>query len=345
MMFNLESDVGDVICLYLAPDSVAGTAKIVVRSEGSEVLALTANEPRYALVEGGRHQTGQCGFRIDEEILPGLSGLQDLEICEAESGVLVYRRPPPEPLDKKIFRIETHLLPLWRLDDALKSRFQYFARGVDGHGRETTTQMFQLNHIHSVYLSGRILYSNYRHYIESKQFDTIFIMHHPYEEMAERLLMLGKIKKVGVGVLGMRENFSLNSTIEFAQSLPLHDESALRKKLYQMPSDVAHAMADPIVRQLTARSPDEPPRGRAVSTALDALASFTVFGLRRDPRTVRAAVAELAGLDPSSLPALDTLHPVGPLARSLKRSRAVEVLLEKDLELYDHIAHAFKKTA
>ena len=344
-MFNLEADSGDVVALYIVPDSVAGAPTVVARSGGSEVLSLPANETREALVAAGRHQTGKCGFRIDEGLLPGLKDMVDLELYDAETKLLVYRRPGPQYLDKKVFRIETHLFPLWRLDESLKPRFQYFARGVDAHGRETTTQLFQLNQVSSVYLSGRVLYSNYRHYIDTKRFYTIFVMHHPYEEMAERLLMLGQIKKVGVDVLGMRDSMSLHSTIEFAQSLPVHDEDALRKKLYRMPGDVAQVLANPVVRQLTARTPDEAPRGRAVSTALDELASLTVVGLRRDPRTLIRAVAELAEVNPNGLPDLVKLRPVGPLALALKRSRVVEVLLEQDLELYDHVANAFKKTA
>jgi hypothetical protein len=74
MLFNLEADVGDAIILYLVPDSVAGTATIVARSDGKEVLSLAANETCQALVDAGRHQTGECGFRVTEQMLPGLAG-------------------------------------------------------------------------------------------------------------------------------------------------------------------------------------------------------------------------------------------------------------------------------
>jgi len=344
MLFSLEADSGDSVALYLVPDSAAGVATIVARSNGKDVLSLPANEIRQAVVAAGRHQTGVCGFRIHERDLPGLAGMADLELYDAEMNLLIYRRPNARHLTKKILRIETHLFPLWRLDDTLKPRFQYFARGIEALGRETTTQLFLLNHVNSIYLSGRILYNNYRHYIDS-HFDTILVMHHPYEEMAERLLVLGQIKKLGVDALGMRDSMSLHSTIEFAQSLPVHDEDALRKALYKMPADVAHALSNPVVRQLTARTPDEMPPGRAVSTALDQLASFAIVGLRRQPETVLHAIAEMTECDPMGLPDFTKFRSVGSLARALKRSRIVDVLLEKDLELYDHVASAFKKLA
>jgi hypothetical protein len=341
MLFNLEADMGDTIVLYFVPDSAAGAPTIVARSNGEDVLSLSANETRQALVEAGRHQTGECGFRIRS---PGLAGMADLELYDADTNLLIYRRPSERRLRKKILRIETHLFPLWRLDDALKSKFQYFARGIDALGRETTTQLFLLNQVDSVFLSGRILFAAYRHYVDSN-FDTIFVMHHPYEEMAERLLVLGQIKKLGADALGVRDSMSLRSTIEFAQSLPVHDEEALRKALHKMPGSVAHALSNPVVRQLTARAPDEMPPGRAVSTALDVLASFAIVGLRRQPEPVLRAIAEMTGCDPAELPELNKFRSVGSLARALKRSRIVEPLLEKDLELYGHVAHAFKKLA
>ena len=343
-MFSLEADHGDVVRLYLVPDSASAVATIIARSQGRNLLALSANETRPVLVDAGRHLTGECGFRLDETLLPGLAAMDDLELYEAETRTLVYRRRDVGHVERKVLRIETHLFPLWRLDDSLKPRFQYFARGVDALGRETTTQLFQLSHANSVYVSGRVLYNAYRHYIDTRRFGTIFVMHHPYEEMAERLLVLGQIKKLSVDVLGMRDSLSLTSTIAFAQSLPLHDEAALVKALHAMPTDVAQTLVDPVTRQLTTRAPDEHPPRRALASALDALASFTVLGLRRDPASLLSAVGELALMDPAQMPPLAAFPHVTPLARALKRSRIVEVLLERDLELYNYIANAFKKT-
>jgi len=49
--------------------------------------------------------------------------------------------------------------------------------------------------------------------------------------------------------------------------------------------------------------------------------------------------------DPMGLPDFTKFRTVGSLGRVLKRSRIVDALLEKDLELYDHVASAFKKLA
>jgi hypothetical protein len=344
MLFNVEVDSGDSISLYVVPDNVSGVATVVARSDGQSIFSTPANELRQALVDAGRHQTGECGFRIHESALPGLSGLSDLELYDADTALLLYRRPKPHFTQKKVLRIETHLFPLWRLDEAMKSRFQYFSRGIDALGRETTTQMFLLHNINSVYLSGRILFSNYRHYVDS-HFDTIFVMHHPLEEMAERLLLLSQINRAPLDTLGMRDAMSLQSTIAFAQSLPFHDEDAMRKAVQKMPPNVAQSLSNPVVRQLTSRTPDEMPSGRAVSMALDHLSSFAIVGLRRRPATVVEAIAEWIGASHGELPRMNKIPRVESVARMLKRSRVVDILLEKDLELYNHIAAAFKKLA
>jgi hypothetical protein len=344
MLFNLEADTGAAIVGYVVPDGYSAVPAIVLRSKNKEVLVQPANEVRPALVVAGRHETGTCGFRIDETAAPGLSRMEDLELYEAQTNVLIYRRPQAHHLARKILRLETHLLPLWRLDNALKSQFQYSSLGIESLGRETTTQMFLLNHVNSVYVSGRLLYKNYVNHIESR-FETIFMMHNPYEEMAERLLVLQKIKTSGSNVLGMRDNLSMQSAMDFAHSLRFDDEAALTKALRKMPLTVANTLADPIVRQLTTTTPDEMPTGRSVSAALDLLASFAVVGLRRTAKTFLDAVGEFAGMDPATLPELSKYQSVATLARALKNSHEVDVLLEKDLELYQHVTSAFKKLA
>jgi hypothetical protein len=344
MLFSVESDTGTIVKLYLVPDGFSGEPSIVVRSNGEEVLAKPANEIRAGLVAAGRHATGACGFSIDENLLPSLGEMRDLEILDAATGLLIYRRAGPHVLNKSVLRLETHLFPLWRFDEALKPRFQYFSRGVEQLGRETTTQLFLLHQVKSAYLAGRILYKNFRHYIDS-HFETIFIMHNPYEELAERLLVYRQIKKVGADVLGVREGMIMQVAIEFAQSLPIHDEKALRRALNAMPSEVARTLANPVVRQLTTTTPDEMPRKGAVATALDLLGSFAVVGLRREAATFVSAVEEFMGMAPNSLPPIGRFAGVATLARALKRGGAVSPLLEKDLELYEHVSAAFKKLA
>ena len=340
MLFNVEEDRGDFISGYVVCDGFVETARIALSSRGAVVHECLAEHPREVLMTAGRHRTGLCGFALDEKAVPGLAAMSDLEIRDIASGALIYRRARAEHVMRRVLRLETHVFPLWRLDNALNAHFQYSANQIEAAGRETTTQMFVLSGVPSIYLSGRLLYRAFQQHIEG-HFDVIFSMHHPYEELAERLIVLGQIRKTGSGILGLRENMSLEPTMVFAQNLPLSNERELGRALREIPRPVARVLANPVVRQLTTSTPEEMPTKSAVSIALTTLSSFAVVGLRRAPGTFVRALSELMDLD-SEPPDSATLPGVAALARMLKRTREVEWLIEQDLALYNYIAEAYR---
>jgi len=343
VLFNLESDSGDAVCGYFVPDNFEEIPRITFVSGGKIVYEGLTDHPREVFVVHGRHRTGLCGFAVLEKDVPGLSGMSDLAVHEKTTGTLIYKRAQTDHVPKRMVRLETHLLPLWRLDNVLNRRFQYSANRIEASGRETTTQLFNLSGVRSVYLSGRVLYRAFQHYIEG-HFDVVFSMHHPYEELAERLIVMAQINRTGSAILGLRENMSLEPTMAYAQSLPLGDLRALGRALRDMPVAVAKVLANPVTRQLTTSTPEEMPGGRAVSSALTTLASFAVVGLRRAQTTFARAVEEFVGLD-ERLPTARELPGLTSLARLLKESREVEWLIEQDLVLYNHIADAYRACA
>lgn len=346
MYFRVLEDQGHFIVGYVVPDNYDGYCHLVVRSAGREVAAAPANELRHdlaGLIAVGRHRTGACGFTLDESLAPGLAEWADLTIHDAETEMLIYRRPNARHVQKRVLRLESHLYPLWRLDAALNARFQYTCNRIDNHGHETVTQFLLPYDTPSVYVSGRIFHERYRTHIE-QTFQVVFLMHHPLEELAERLVLLSRIKQDGENVLSMRDNISLRLAMEFAESLPFHDERALARQFRNMDGETARVFSNPVTRQLTATEPHEMPRKNSISRALDALASFAVVGLRRAPNAPMEALAGLVGLSPAALPPLGNLPGVTTLAKTLKRTRAADGLLDQDLEIYFHIAEALKKS-
>ena len=343
MLFNVEEDRGDFLSGYVVCDGFDESARLTVADGAKVVWEGLADSPREPLRLAGRHRTGLCGFELDEARLPGLAAMQDLEIHETGTGALIYRRRKAHHTARRVLRLETHLFPLWRLDAALNAKFQYAANRIEAVGRETTTQMFMLSQIGSVYLSGRLLYRAFQAEIEG-HFDVIFSMHHPYEELAERLIVLAQIKTTGSGILGLRENMSLEPTMAFAESLAMDDERALARALRDTPPSVARILSNPVTRQLTTLNPEEMPAKSALSRALTVLSSFAVVGLRRAPGAFDAAVEALCELD-APLPRAAALPGVGALARMLKRCKEADWLIAHDLELYHHVADAYRKTS
>ncbi len=344
MLFNIERDTGDSIVGYCVPDGFEATPLLRVHSVGTEVARFEANELRQALVDAGRHQTGRCGFSITEAEIPGLARLKDLTIYDEDSGVLIYRRPRGQFIQRKVVRLETHLFPLWRLDDAVMPQFQHSIRGVEAFGRETVTQLLLLNNVGSSYLSGRILYKNYAYFIDNG-FDVCVFVQDPHTEFAERLLILSKVRKAGVSLLGPRDALVYEPAIEFAETLPFDCDRALKRALRSMPGEVAQRLANPLTRQMTAATPDEMPAGGAIASALDAFASFVAIGLRDEPETALEGFSTVADIERSELPRPVKSKAAENLGRMLADSRAIDSLVETDCELYHHLIEAARKAA
>ncbi len=162
--------------------------------------------------------------------------------------------------------------------------------------------------------------------------------------MAERLLILSKITKLGTAHLDIRDHSALEPAMEFAEALPMRDEKALRRALQQMPKNVVALFANPLVRQLTAGTPDEMPTGAAVAGALDILANSALVGLRHEPTTFLSGFSELLEIDPATLPRVPKFAAVASLAQLLERTGSAKEFLEKDIELYRYITAAFNKS-
>jgi hypothetical protein len=229
MFFNIQHDTGNEISGYIVPDGVSGSVNLVLRVNNQDVLDFTANITIESLVHAGRHSTGECGFLISNEQLAGIdftgtefTGLEtvyELEIRKRDDNMLIYRRPSYSFIQKKILRLETQILPLWRFDKYLEPRFQYAMNNIENYGRETTTQFFLLNGIVSEYLSGRILCRNYAHYIEDN-YECITLIQDPYEELAERLLVFHQLKTAHFQHLGSREIANFRPAINFVEHTP-----------------------------------------------------------------------------------------------------------------------------
>jgi hypothetical protein len=339
MLFNIEIDEGSRIVGYLVPDSFSRSPSLRITDGRQDLLVLPCQEARPALVASGRHETGRCGFTVDETIISGLSQHEGLELYDDETGILIYRRRrSSEVIQKRIFRLETHLFPLWRLDDSVGKYFQHFQKGIERHGRETTTQMFLLNNSTSLYFSGRIIFKAYENYIGEK-FNCIALLHDPYSELAERLLTLKHIRKFGDDLLGERDMMSYDAAISFAEAIE-NDGKVLRRAFAKMSRMAGVNFADPLTRQLAARARDEAPSKEAIATALDTLSTFAIVGLRERQDLFLDQLADLLGTHADALPPIPELGATSELAEQLRRLPDVELLIAQDLEIYHHVKSA-----
>lgn len=342
MLFNIEYDSGEIIVGYAVVDGVAGSLDLVVVSGGEEIYRFLADEPRPALVQAGRHENGECGFRLSTADIPGLAELTDLEILERSTQLLLYRRPQPHYTPKKVLRLETSMLPLWRFDNAMRPHFQYWSNNIETFGKETTTQFFMLTGISSVYVSGSIFYKNYAYAIEAG-FECIAILRDPFEELAERIYVTQNLRYYGLAHFSERDLNRLTPAIEYFDGVQFNDERGLRDLFRLMPDRVASIFSNPLTRQLTSSQPGEMPAKNATAVSLDILSYFSILGVRDEKEQFIDACHEHFGLAQSNEVYIRHFTRVAELAEKLRAIRYPGYLLENDREIYQHVTSAFKK--
>jgi hypothetical protein len=344
MLFNIEIDEGSRIVGYFVPDSFADSASIRITDGKRDLMVLACREERSALVTAGRHATGICGFTIDETMIADLSQQGTLELYDQRTDILIYRRrPSTEVIQKRIFRLETHLVPLWRLDDTLDPHFRCFYKGIERHGLETATQIFLLSNASSMYLSGRLAFKSYE-YLINETYSCIVLLRDPYMELAERLLTLKLVRKLAskVELLGARDMIAFGPAIDFAEAIE-KDDKALHRAFAKMPTAAIAILRNPLTRQLAARNADETPTKGAVGAALETLSNFSVVGLREHQNLFLAQLADLVGTSPDTIPELPDFANTAELCGRLRGIPEVAVLLEQDLEVYLHVKAAVEK--
>lgn len=340
MLFNVDNDSGDRITGYLVPDSIVASGRVRVSAGERPIAHVEATETIASLIAAGRHETGRCGFAIDETVVPDLRHLDQLEIRDAETGILIYRRAPSHWfIAGKLIRLETHLVPLRRIDRAVARQFSYVYCKADRLSAESMAQIFHLLPPTSLYLSARFLYKTFEANIE-KQFKLICMIHEPFEELAERLLLFRRAARRGYP--DVRDTLFFKPAIDFAAGLALDGDQQLRRSFSRIPLEAAMALNNPLVRQLTVFNPQDLPRTGALGAALDVLASCAVVGLRTEAEQFSLTLSALLAAPRNIVPVAPRCVAAMALAERLRRIPAAYDLLELDIELYARAARAFQ---
>lgn len=345
MLFSIDYDHGSEISLYLVPDTGGSVPSLRIVSDNVELMVLSSNEERPELVGAGRHSTGMCGFVLNEKTLPGITGMHSLDLIDVDTGISVYRRARPEFIRQKIFRLETHLLPLWRIDDALKDRFQYWYRGIDRRGYETSQQVFCIADLESAYISGRLFIKSVEYYLNTG-FKSVAMFRDPYEELAERLIILKNVTEKTKELLGPRDAMTFEPVMDYlAAEVPELEEEPLRRMFKRGPQDVLAPLNNPLVRQLSCANPNEMPRKTALGESLLALSAFEIVSLRSDAAHFSEALGETLGLPGGAVPTMTEFGRVIELSKKLKAIPEVEAVLDYDMNIFEQTKHAFGSIA
>lgn len=347
MLFSIDEDVGKRIVGWLMPDNPAASPRVIVHLDPNRHVVVESLIYRPLLKEQGLHNTGICGFVADESNCPGLSRAADLEIMDADSNVLIYRRRRGADLiERKFLRLETQLFRSFSLDDELTGYFQMSYKSLELMPEETTRSIFAIPFTGSIFASGRIQWRVWEPLLRDRGFTVGIMLRDPFEEMSERLLILKWASTPEASATATAIMPNLQTCAGFVRDLDLSDESTLESILARPSDELRALLNNPLVNQLAAPNAFDPPPAPGPAAALDSLAEIDAVGLRTKPESYLCLIGAVLDL-PKEFQAI-SLAPskaVAGFADVLRGMEAARALIEEDLEVYSEAARVLSPGA
>jgi hypothetical protein len=340
MYFNVYSDTGSGIEGYLIPDGFSAKPSVVVNSNGQELGPFPCDIFLSGPYEHKHHETGIVGFALDEAKVPGLTGATSLEIADAETGFIFYRRLDPDShIQKRVFRLETQFAPHSEFDRSLKPYFQFHAVGAERFGSETLRQMLEISNQPSTYVSGRVMLKSAQRYFTQ---DTIRItsLRDPFYELALRLWSIAAFKRRRLSFISERDEILFRPAMDFFDGMNFADYEEVAKKIQSAPKEILTLFESPFTHQLVASSPSDKVSRDGISSALDALSQFAIFNENERDDRLAIDVSELLCIDESRVLFSSVRSPFLELADALRNIKVLEHVLETDLILFYFIEKA-----
>lgn len=336
MLFNIDQDVGDLVSGWVMPDNPAATPSVIAHLDAGNHVVVEATICHSLLKERGLHNTGVCGFFLNESNCPGLAASNSLEIHESNTNLLLYRRRPDEGLvNKKFFRLEPQLFRSVAVDHALAQRFQMAYSALELQSEETIRAIIGLPFSSSVYAAGRLFWRFWEALLRDRGYMVGILLRDPFHELAERLLIL----KLASSPQGDRIADAVGPAVEAAaahlRKVDLRDISAIEAALASPPHELRSVVYNPLTYLLTAANAFDPPATPTTAIALESLADMDVIGLRQDTESFFELISAVLEV-PESLSAetVPTSSTVVEWADQLRERPAMRQLIEMDLVVY-----------
>lgn len=343
MYFRVYEDRGSIIKGYFVPDGFSSEPHVIVVRDGQVLLTRECDVFIRNAYENRTHATGIIGFEINETHLPGLAGMTDINIADADTGFVFYRRfDPQNHIKERVFRLETHFLPQAELDRSMDPFVQFHVSAAERYGLETIQECFQVPY-QSSYVSGRILMRPIEPFI-GKERIVVTSLRDPFYELAIRLLTLSQFRKQAFRFLSERDKVIFSPAMDYLNGLDVRNEEQIRKMIRQAPKDILTLFRSPFIHQLLATTPSDTVKRDGVATALDRLSQFALFNANEKDETFATDLAELLDLPTDAL----RMRPIQPVfadfANILRSIGTLEHVLEEDLILYHFIKQAEKRS-
>lgn len=341
MRFYIDRDDGHEIAGWLAPDNPNETPVVrAVLPDGTEHL-ISATVVRSDIRELGLHNSGQVGFVIDETIIAGLSTLDGVELYDDASDTLIYKRYRiTRNQQKRLMFYDGSVFPQRHMIARIQPFFATSYDLVERMSYDTLANVLSSPYLASNVCIGRPLYLRYAYNLREANYIIAALLRDPYQDLAERLLFLNLLSRSETAPALMRYVEQYEILLPVVANLPSQDERTLRHSMRSLSLEQRRILSNPYTRMFGCNVGEEP-NFRAVSVALETLASFDVVGTRdRFPAFAQLfnAFLEAPILSPQEPP--EQYNAVDDLAVRLSRISAVTRMLEHDLALYSYVVEA-----
>ncbi|GJE28587.1 hypothetical protein [Methylobacterium organophilum] len=344
MRFFLQSDSGDRIVGWVVPDNPAAVSRVHVSVHGRRVAEIAATGFDANIVALGWHSTGQCVFQVTEEHVPGLGALDRLEIRDADTNMLVYRRAPPEGLSRnRVVLVNTSVNPELPIEAALFPHFRQCYFGIGKFSDEILRVIFDTAEMTSCLMSGAINFPRYEpHFVQSETLSAMLV-HDPYVEMAQRLTWLRDRSGLAADPA---QNWRLGNFVDgarYAAEFDFTDAKSLKRLFRFMPEEVYHFLYNPLTRQLGTRGFDERVTPGSSIIAVEVLARVGVVGHFNYHRAFLSTLFDQNGItaDPPDPPRLRPA--ILALADLLKTIKVATDMVDFDSVLSDLVLRSVAK--
>ena len=256
MLFSIDADAGAQIVGWVLPDNPNAAPSIRV-DIGHTSAVIKAVVYRPLLKEQNLHNTGICGFFISTSEVPELAEARDLKVSDADTDLLLYQRRPYPIIDRKLIIVEPSILPAFGIHQGFSACFQMYYQMVERYNEETIRAILGISFSNSIYVGGRIFPRQFDYLYRDRDFKVAILLRNPFEELAERLLILKLATE--------RDDPSLidklgHDLVAAAKNLPSFDpfnEESLVRALKRINGNLRGFLSNPLVRQLSTRYADD----------------------------------------------------------------------------------------
>jgi hypothetical protein len=347
MQFKVIKDSGNLIAGWMTSDDPLAAPTLLLSAPGSKEVEVVAdrqgsNRKRNPEKRRDSEGTDRARFRITESVFPALATATDLEIRDAKSRVLLYRRSQPEQhLAQKIFRYELQGMPRPDLDNIFNQNFTVVNHAVERLPPNTLACLVDREFATSVYLAGRPPLPRLLQQLKGSDFKVVTLLRDPYEEMAERLLFLSYAANKELPPQFSDRLTGLTSLVEFARQFDQAEDEDLVTLFKTISGEQQRALSNPFVRALACEGRDTPAQ-RHVSIALNNLSSLNLVGLMTHFKDFKSSFAEIVEADILGDCEITQASWVSEAAPRLAEIDEVTELILLDIELYNYARDAIK---